>query len=99
MTTHFTEISVERINVELQENGRGNCLTSFFLWIMRRVHDNSKKLFAHLKARGNNVMVWVVNSAEELTLLKRQFGDSLDGVMTDRPSMLKTWILKPNVTI
>ena len=66
---------------------------------MQHVHNNSKKLFAHLKARGNNVMVWVVNSAEEMTLLKKQFGDSLDGVMTDRPSMLKTWIQKPESAI
>lgn len=91
MTTHFTEISVERIKTGLRENGREGCLVNFLLWIAQVQHNNSKRLFDHLKARGNTVMLWVVNTAEELNLLRTQFGNSVDGVMTDRPSLLKTW--------
>jgi len=91
MTTHFTDISVERVKTELREHGKQGCLVNFVLWIAQVNHNNSKRLFEHLRARGNTVMIWVINTAEELNLLRWQFGDSVDGVMTDRPSLLKTW--------
>lgn len=45
-----------------------------------------------MKARGVTTIIWVLNSEEELTEINDQFGDSLDGIMTDKPTMVRKWI-------
>ena len=44
-----------------------------------------------MKARGNGTVIWVVNDHEEFEELHEQFGDTLDGVMTDYPTNLSEW--------
>lgn len=49
----------------------------------------SKSLFMHLRKRGVNVYLWVLNSDEEY---KRAFELGADGVMTDFPSRLASFL-------
>ncbi len=67
------------------------CCVSFTLCIARCVHKLSPGLFRHVKARGNATVIWTVNEDEDFHELKEEFGDSLDGIMTDRPSRLANW--------
>ena len=48
-------------------------------------------LFRHVKARGNATVLFIANEEEDFNELKAQFGDSLDGFMTDYPSNLANW--------
>lgn len=49
----------------------------------------SRVLFSHLKARGINVYLWVLNDEEDF---KRAFKLGVTGVMTDNPSKLREWL-------
>ena len=75
----------------LANRGRQGCLINFFIWIAGCVHRCSPSLFRHVKARGNATVIWVANDEEDFNELKEQFGDSLDGIMTDYPSRLSNW--------
>ena len=44
-----------------------------------------------MKARGNGTVIWVANDPEDFDELHEQFGDTLDGVMTDYPTNLADW--------
>lgn len=76
----------------LRNAGRDGCLTNFFILLFRQIHLNSKGLFRHLRARGNLVCVWVVNTNEELRELHELYGDQVDGFMTDAPTVLKDFV-------
>jgi glycerophosphoryl diester phosphodiesterase len=45
-----------------------------------------------MRNRGVLVVVWVVNEEEEFLEVLNNFGDSIDGIMTDRPSDLKSFV-------
>jgi len=60
--------------------------------IVRFVHLVSKGLFRHLKRRGNRVVIWCVNTREDLLEIHEQFGHEIDGVMTDNPTVLKKFM-------
>ena len=75
----------------LADRGKTSCCIPVFIWLFRIVHLCSKGLFRHVKARGNGTVIWVVNDHEEFEELHEQFGDTLDGVMTDYPTNLSEW--------
>jgi glycerophosphoryl diester phosphodiesterase len=37
-------------------------------------------------------MIWCVNTKEDLREIQQQFGDQLDGIMTDNPIVLKSYV-------
>ena len=88
MTTHMTSQQQVRLKDMLASRGRKGCLVSCAVSLMRCVHRCSHNLFRHVKDRGNATVIWVANDEDEFNELKEQFGDSLDGVMTDYPSNL-----------
>ena len=49
---------------------------------------NSRALFGHMKARGVPVILWVLNEDEEYLEALEMYGDTVDGIMTDRPTRL-----------
>ena len=56
--------------------------------MIRALLRNSKALFRHLKARGVPVILWVLNEEEEYQEALEMYGDTVDGIMTDRPTRL-----------
>ena len=56
--------------------------------MLRAILRNSKGLFRHMKARGVPVILWVLNEEEEYQEALEMYGDTVDGIMTDRPTRL-----------
>lgn len=46
----------------------------------------------HIRKRNGMTIIWVVNHEEEMVEMKDLFGNSLMGVMTDKPTLLKFYI-------
>ena len=59
--------------------------------IIRGIHLCSRGLLRHLKQRNVTTIMWVANHQDEFQELRNQFDDELMGVMTDRPSELRTF--------
>lgn len=55
---------------------------------------NSKPLFRHLKARGVPVVLWVLNEEKEFMEAYEMYGDTVHGIMSDRPTTLIEFINK-----
>ena len=49
-------------------------------------------LYPILKRRGNIVLLWTPNERSDFDTIRKLYGDNIDGVMTDRPTLLKEWI-------
>lgn len=81
----------------LANRGQTGCLAGCGVWIFRLIHLCSKGLFRHLRARGNRVVIWCVNTREDLWEIHQQFGNELDGVMTDNPIVLKKFVYEHTV--
>ena len=67
---------------------KSGCKLSCATSIGRCLHLSSKGLFRHLRARGNWVVLWVVNSKDEMQECHELFGKEVDGLMTDMPTEL-----------
>jgi len=91
-TTHMTSAQKDVVTRMAAKRGRKGCLVCCVVNIIRFVHLISKGLFRHLKQRGNRVMIWCVNTKEDLREIHNQFGDQLDGIMTDNPIVLKSYV-------
>ena len=61
-------------------------LNEWILWLML---STSKPLFTHLGKRGIHVMFWVANEEEDVNLINQRYGDSVHGIITDRPQHLR----------
>ena len=48
-------------------------------------------MYAQIRRRGNQVILWTPNECSEFDYLWEYYGDSVDGVMTDKPTELKKW--------
>jgi len=94
MTTHLTRKNRKHIEGIFRRRGQQGCKVSCFLSLARCLHLCSRRLFRHLRDRGNIVVVWVVNSEEEMQELNDLYGDSIDGFMTDYPSLLREFVDK-----
>ena len=75
----------------MARRGNTGCRVNCALGIARAVHNCSKGLFRHVHKRGNATVIWVVNDKDEIDELKNQFGEYLDGVMTDMPTNLSEY--------
>lgn len=53
---------------------------------------NSFNLYRHLRRRGVIVVVWVLNEIEDFEEAK-EYGNEIDGVMTDCPTKLREYAL------
>ena len=94
MTTHMTRRNMEFIKSMAAKRGRGGSCLNVFICIFRLIHRCSNALVRHIKARNGTTIIWVVNHEEELAEMKELFGENLMGVMSDRPTLLKTFISK-----
>ena len=65
-----------------------NFLIKLVYVMLRVILRNSKSLFRHMKARGVPVILWVLNEEEEYQEALEMYGDTVDGIMTDRPTRL-----------
>jgi len=75
----------------LAGRGKEGCCVNFAICLARCIHKCSPGLMRHVKARGNATVIWTVNNEEDFNELKDHFGNNLDGLMTDRPSVLANW--------
>ncbi len=66
---------------------RNICIKAVYV-ILTAALRNSKALFRHMKQRGVPVILWVLNEEEEFMEAYEMYGDTVDGVMTDRPTKL-----------
>jgi glycerophosphoryl diester phosphodiesterase len=69
-----------------------------FVNLFRCVHNCSKRLFAHLRARGNWTVIWVVNSKVDMQECYDKFGNEVDGLMTDSPIELVDFVNSKSTT-
>ena len=99
MPPQFTDASVAALTARVSQGAlRGRCL-SCLLGLLNCIHKRSTALFRHLRARGNWVVMWVVNSQEEMQECHEQFGDELDGILTDCPTELTEFIRRKGVEL
>ena len=91
MVPHVTRRQQSRIKQMLADRGRDGCFTGCLIWLARRIYMCTPNLFRHLKARGNATVIWVANEEDDFYELKQHYGDSLDGLMTDYPTILANW--------
>lgn len=61
MTTHMTKRQMKFMKGELERRNRTCCCWGFLLQVIRLVHNCSKGLYRHLKARNVTTIIWVVN--------------------------------------
>ena len=92
MTTHMTSRQMIFIRNTVERKGRGGCGLTLFLWAFRLIYKCQGSLLNHISNRNGTTMIWVVNHEEELMELKELYGEKLMGVMTDRPTMLKSYL-------
>ncbi|XP_069766569.1 lysophospholipase D GDPD1 isoform X3 [Narcine bancroftii] len=84
----FLEIPMPSIILKLKEQCKISWTQRWLIWLAD-VLLMRKCLFEHLKARGVQVYIWVLNDEEDF---KRAFELGATGVMTDYPTRLKTFL-------
>ena len=50
-------------------------------------------IFPHVKRRGNLTIVYSCKENDEFDKVKDIYGDSIDGVITDNPSVFADWYM------
>ena len=97
MPPQFTRERVAALEGRAARTGlRGRCVACA-LRLLRGIHRRSRALFRHLRARGNWVVMWVVNGREEMEECYELFGEDLDGIMTDCPTELAEFARRKGV--
>ncbi|XP_056414562.1 lysophospholipase D GDPD1 [Hyla sarda] len=84
----FLEIPMPSIIMKLKDPSKMSRSHKFVVWLADALIMR-KSLFEHLKARGIQVYIWVLNNEEEY---KRAFDLGATGVMTDYPTRLKEFL-------
>ncbi|XP_073472626.1 lysophospholipase D GDPD1 isoform X3 [Aquarana catesbeiana] len=84
----FLEVPMPSIIMKLKDPSKMSRSHKFVVWLADALLMR-KCLFEHLKARGIQVYIWVLNNEEEY---KRAFDLGATGVMTDYPTRLKTFL-------
>jgi len=87
MVPLFTNSGLARLRQMLRERGRP-IIAHITVYILALIQWNSKNLYRHLKRRGVAVIVWVLNDIDEFEEALT-YGQEIDGVMTDSPTLLK----------
>ncbi|KAL4647664.1 glycerophosphodiester phosphodiesterase domain-containing protein 1 isoform X1 [Arapaima gigas] len=89
----FLEIPMPSIMMKLKDPERITKTQRFVSWVADTLLMR-KALFEHLKARGIQVYLWVLNDEEDF---QRAFDLGATGVMTDYPTKLKEFMEKRNL--
>ncbi|XP_062887957.1 lysophospholipase D GDPD1 [Mobula hypostoma] len=84
----FLEIPMPSIILKLQESCKIPWTQRLLIWLADTLLMR-KCLFEHLKARGIQVYIWVLNDEDDF---KRAFDLGATGVMTDYPTQLKKFL-------
>ncbi|XP_041054004.1 lysophospholipase D GDPD1 [Carcharodon carcharias] len=84
----FLEIPMPSINLKLRDPSKISRTQRFMIWLTDTLLMR-KSLFEHLKARGIQVYIWVLNDEEDF---ERAFDLGATGVMTDYPVQLKEFL-------
>ncbi|XP_038670557.1 lysophospholipase D GDPD1 [Scyliorhinus canicula] len=84
----FLEIPMPSINLKLTDPSKISRTQRFTIWLTDALLMR-KSLFEHLKARGIQVYIWVLNDKEDF---ERAFKLGATGVMTDYPIQLKEFL-------
>ncbi|CAH2224451.1 lysophospholipase D GDPD1 [Pelobates cultripes] len=84
----FLEIPMPSIIMKLKDPSKMSRSHKFVVWLADALIMR-KGLFDHLKARGIQVYIWVLNNEEEY---KRAFDLGATGIMTDYPTRLKEYM-------
>ncbi|XP_018425046.1 PREDICTED: glycerophosphodiester phosphodiesterase domain-containing protein 1 [Nanorana parkeri] len=84
----FLEVPMPSIIMKLKDPSKMSRSHKFVVWLADALLMR-KSLFEHLKARGIQVYIWVLNNEEEY---KRAFDLGATGVMTDYPTRLKKFL-------
>ncbi|XP_072326005.1 lysophospholipase D GDPD1 isoform X2 [Scyliorhinus torazame] len=84
----FLEIPMPTINLKLTDPNKISRTQRFTIWLTDALLMR-KSLFEHLKARGIQVYIWVLNDKEDF---ERAFKLGATGVMTDYPIQLKEFL-------
>ncbi|CAJ0926033.1 unnamed protein product [Ranitomeya imitator] len=84
----FLEIPMPSIIMKLKDPSKMSKSHKFVVWLADALIMR-KSLFEHLKARGIQVYIWVLNNEEEY---KRAFDLGANGVMTDYPTRLMEFL-------
>uniref|UniRef100_UPI00398EADCF lysophospholipase D GDPD1 isoform X1 n=2 Tax=Pristiophorus japonicus TaxID=55135 RepID=UPI00398EADCF len=84
----FLEIPMPSIILKLKDQNTISRTQRFVIWLADMLLMR-KSLFKHLKARGIQVYVWVLNDTEDF---ERAFDLDATGVMTDYPTRLKEFL-------
>ncbi len=71
---------------------RANIFIRMIFVVLVTMIRNSKNLYKHLRRRGVPVIVWVLNEEEEFQEALDIFGEQIDGMMTDCPTKLVTFV-------
>ena len=71
---------------------RANIFIRMVFVVLVTMIRNSKNLYKHLRKRGVPVIVWVLNEEEEFQEAHDIFGEQIDGMMTDCPTKLVTFV-------
>ncbi|XP_066518612.1 lysophospholipase D GDPD1 isoform X2 [Hoplias malabaricus] len=90
----FLEIPMPSITTKLRDPRQMTRGERLITWLADTLLMR-KALFDHLKARGIQVYVWVLNDEEDF---KRAFDLGATGVMTDYPTKLKEFMEKNNIS-
>ena len=85
---------ITRHKVKYFRSGTTTFIYSILLVILCAALRNSKNLYKHLRQRGVLVIVWVLNEDEEFLEAMETYGPEIDGMMTDCPSKLKSFIFE-----
>ncbi|XP_059511386.1 lysophospholipase D GDPD1 [Stegostoma tigrinum] len=84
----FLEIPMPSIMLKLKDSKKISRIYRFMIWLADTLLMR-KSLFEHLKARGIQIYIWVLNDEEDF---KRAFELGVTGVMTDYPTQLKKFL-------
>ncbi|XP_067866800.1 lysophospholipase D GDPD1 [Heterodontus francisci] len=84
----FLEIPMPSILLKLKDPSKISRTRRFMIWLADKILMR-KSLFEHLKARGIQVYIWVLNDEQDF---KKAFDLGVTGVMTDYPTQLKQFL-------
>lgn len=93
MVPLFTRQKVKLFSRILDDRG-SNIFVRMLAVLMLALLRNSRNLYRHLRARGIPIIVWVLNEEEEFQEALDCYGSDIDGMMTDRPTLLKEFMAK-----
>jgi lysophospholipase D len=87
----FQTLHMSRAQVKRTYKNSGCCLGCLVECMVAPILRCHSRLMRHLKARGNETIVWTVNERSEFDEMENEFRSNLTGIMTDYPTRLMDW--------